>query len=237
VLGLRVLNQLTSPVANAPCLVFVSVRAADNFEFACPTSPPQDLSVYIVQSCDVMELQATDIPIESTVPETFFDVKDDKERNLVYMGEVVTSIRQLLRRKTLQRIIQWENPFSIKLVFNKASFPRLGYYPGFDPDGIHLAISPIDGSEKRYNFMYNTFLSYMRHCYIGNRGSINWTGTNENDFNAATFGFRRHNADEENSLTKSQQSINVDINATTGALLVANINNRDNMCSAGDYIC
>lgn len=213
-LGVRVFTQLTSPVANAPALVYVSARAADNFEFATPTDPPQDVFVYEVQSQDEC--------IERTEPHVIFESEDDPKINLVYMGETVRSLRTILRRATLSRVLPWFQVDTLSGFTANCAMPRLGYYAGFDPNGVQLAISPVDATEKRYNFVKTTPINWMRQCYIGNRGSVNWyvntDGTSRNHESQVTI--RRLNAGENLSLPIAANMTNLVYNgAEYGTIL------------------
>lgn len=211
-LTMRVFTALTSPVANAPGLVNVSVRAGPDFEFANPQSPPQDIFVYPVQSQDE--------EIQNTEPHHFFEVVDDKNRNLVYMGEVVKSIRMLLRRTCLSRILTFTTSSTISDVKAGTLHNRTPYYPGFDPAGIHLAVSPVDGSDKRYNFVHNTPFTWIRDCYLGWRGSIEWTQNLDNNISSGQFGCRRVNNGTNMTLAQTQFQTPIDYTtSTTGSRL------------------
>ena len=211
ILNMRVFTELTSPVANSPCLVFVSVRAADNFELAAPDQPPKDIHVYQVQSKDEA--------IDSTVPETFFESTEDPNINLVYMGESVKSLRQLMRRKTHTRSIIWPSTGSLTFVRNSSSHPRMPYYPGYDPNGIHTATSSTGGADARYNYVSQIPLTWMRHCYIGNRGSMVWTSYNTNTVSLTDYGYTRNAAGEGLGLSNAQSTQAVGINEPRGTLL------------------
>jgi hypothetical protein len=210
-LNMRVFTELTSPVANSPCLVFVSVRAADNFELATPTDVPDNIFVY--------EVQAQDIAVNSTTPEEFFSVDDDDKRNLVYHGETILSLRQILRRKVLSRTINWLSTIPTAYAFNLSNHPRLPYYPGYDTNGIHVAVSNLDGLEKRYNFVQNTPFTWVRHCYIGNRGSIVWTLNNGNTTAVGAYGYKRLPVEQDLSLPRTQRTAVVDVNISMGTRL------------------
>lgn len=231
VLNLRVFTELTSPVANAAALVNVSVRAADNFEFSAPDDVPKDIFVYPVQSQDV--------EICSTKPETFFDVVDDSNRNLVYQGEHITSLRQILRRSTISRIANQFTTSPVSYAKLQFKHPRLPYYPGFDPNGIHLAISPVDGLEKRYNYVANTPFTWIRHCYLANRGSIEWTQWLDNSSNVMPgfLGTRRLENGEQLSLSEAQRTAVIDFQAAptfTGQYLEFSLENFGNSATGLD---
>jgi hypothetical protein len=165
----RVLIPQSSPVASADVLILVFVRCADNIEFADPTEISEDLHAYAVQSGDEKNVTVSEsIAISGS--------SADENINLMYMGETVKSLRQIMRRSTYHRtmpglIVTFSSP--IQHIQNSV-FRRLPLYPGFDPNGIHVAIGPIGGGSAPYNFVNWVPLTWITQCFVGVRGSVIW---------------------------------------------------------------
>lgn len=104
------------------------------------------------------------------------DQISDPNSSLIYNGEKIKSLRQLLRRASLSRVVTTDfddtNSVNGTIVL---TMPRLPLYPGFDPNGVHTADTIIapSGSAK-YNFVNIIPLTYMSLCYVGTRGGIEW---------------------------------------------------------------
>lgn len=172
ILTMRVLTEQTSPVASAPITVATFISGCDNLEFATPTDVNPLYSPYFVQSTELA-----------------YDGDDNEEYqlgvtgssaypgiNLVYMGETITSMRQLMRRTTRSGFYPFEytyNTANTKAVL-RSFIRRIPLLPGFDPDGAGTAIGINSGVSQRYNWTHWTYTAYMSLCYIGHRGSYNW---------------------------------------------------------------
>jgi hypothetical protein len=89
ILTVRVMNELTSPLATADVTVLVFVRAADNIEFAAPKEISDKINYFTVQG-DIQDEVTMGAP--SNV---------DENVNLVYMGETIISLRELLQRSII----------------------------------------------------------------------------------------------------------------------------------------
>lgn len=172
ILTMRVLTEQTSPVASAPITVATFISGCDNLEFAGPTEINSLFSPYYVQSSEIA-----------------YDGEDNDEYqlgvtgsnpypgiNLVYMGETITSMRQLLRRTTRCGFYPFEytyNAANTKAIL-RSFIRRIPLLPGFDLDGCGTAIGINSGTSKPYNWTHWTYTAYMSLCYIGHRGSYNW---------------------------------------------------------------
>lgn len=93
------------------------------------------------------------------------------------------------------------------------------YYPGYDPNGIHIAASSTGGADARYNFVSQTPITWMRHCYIGNRGSIVWTSYTNNTTSLTDYGYTRNAGGSDLGLERAQSTQAVSINQPAGLLL------------------
>jgi len=158
ILTARVLNKQTSPVASASVTLIVSVRGADNLEFAAPKKINTNINFYAVQSGE------TTMGEPSTL---------DPNVNLVYMGEKVSSVRELLQRCNLSM----SYPVGEVLTDPRCEssyINRRPLYRGFDPNGIHSATAPVAAANAPFNYVTTTPYHLITSCFLGERGSITW---------------------------------------------------------------
>ncbi len=171
-LCLRVLTQQTSPIANAPIYVIVSMYAADNIEFASPVDVNDVYSFYTLQS-EKIAPSYTDglepIPIFPKPPEILPDI------NGVYMGEKVLSLRTLMRRANLSRLFYGSPNTTDRFRVTRTRFNRLPLYYGYDPNGIHEAQGTlVPASNFPFNYVQTTHINWIGSCFIGTRGAVQW---------------------------------------------------------------
>lgn len=166
VLEIKVFNKLTAPDATSDIKVLTFVRAAENFELMAPADPPVNISYYTVQS----ETTYDNIPNTVTDPNI----------SLVYGGEQVKSIRQLVRRMCDYSCTRF-TPASFAtdaLQTNRIFMSRRPRYPGYDLDGQETANSKLTPGPppdaEPYNFVRWTYMTWFSPCYIAERGSVNW---------------------------------------------------------------
>lgn len=175
---MRVLTALTAPVASAPISVLISVRGADNLEFANPQSQLsyEDLSSgptysYLApQAKDEYDLDASTETVAGEVSTPL------PERFLINFGEATPSLRQLLRRSTLSCVKTKEadgGSFVYSMWYN---FSRIPVSFGYDVAGMDAAKGIIT-TANTYAFNWNHFhpLAYILPAFIGTRGSVIWT--------------------------------------------------------------
>lgn len=168
ILSVWVMNEQTSPATSADIRVFVSVRGAENMEFACPKEIDNTISYFEVQS-DFLN-KATDDCIEKVMGEKS-DV--NPKVNLVYMGECIPSLRSLLQRTNYSdSVALTEEASATTLAYMYAN--RRPLFNGFDPNGIHSAIGLISLVATPYNFVKPTPYTLLSPCFVGERGSITW---------------------------------------------------------------
>lgn len=170
VLGLYVLNSLTSSdsaVANDISInVFVSMT--DDAEFAVPTEVntagfmpnyvrvPQSLEYQSDESSNDPGVVQPGICLnECLVP----DASD-----LVYMGEKVSSFRQLLKRYTFYKSYYNNTTGSQAWVNVRSDFPM---YPGYTPAGEDFTTTSAP-----FTFAKQHLLHYLTPAFTGVRGSI-----------------------------------------------------------------
>jgi len=172
-LSMRVLTQQSSPVANAPVYVIVSMYAAENIEFAAPVDVNDVYSFYTLQSeklpspCYADGAEA--VPIFPKPPEILPDL------NGIYMGEKIMSLRTLMRRANLSRLFYGSPNTTDRYRVTRTRFSRLPLYYGYDPNGIHEAEGTITpASDFSFNYVQTTHINWIGSCFIGTRGSVQW---------------------------------------------------------------
>jgi len=163
ILSLKVLTLLTSPVVSSTIGIIVTVRSAENFEFANPKSLPSLLSPFNLQG------DSYQVDVGSTKGEC-----DDLYR--INFGEKVVSLRPLLHRSVYVDTIMpntlltgtWANVFNLRM-------PRKVPFPGFDPNGTSTAQGQIvTGSSFPFQWGKLTPITYLERAFLGSRGAIHW---------------------------------------------------------------
>jgi hypothetical protein len=166
IITMRVLNKQTSPVASADIRYMVFVRGADNLEFANPRNLLGTLSPYATQSK----------PFDKQLDEKLLGVSSseaDKNLNLIYMGERVVSLRQLMRRQCKYRsLVGTTTASATDYVKFRHELSRLPIYPGFDTSGLDQATGLVSLVAESYNWVNWTPLTFISLCFVGIRGSI-----------------------------------------------------------------
>lgn len=164
ILTVRVLTEQTSPVSSADITVLVSVRGAENMEFAAPKEIDQQIGFFTVQSKDLNDVDEVCFGGPSKV---------DENVNLVYMGEKVTSLRELMQRSNFHRMdVVSEGNLTVSIYTQHIN--RRPIYPGFDPNGIDTATGLVSAASEPYNFVRGTPYHLLTSCFLGERGSISW---------------------------------------------------------------
>lgn len=166
-LVMRVLNALTAPVASSTIDVIISVRGAENLEFANPVDPPQ-WSQYEVQSSRVFEL-----PAEEAVMGV--NTKPSEDRFSVNMGESVRSLRQILRRSCINEIWEAASNTTDQLALLSHTQTRFPLCYGYDP-GAPWTAAGLAAPEEDFPFSYtrNTPYNWIAPAFAGVRGSMMW---------------------------------------------------------------
>lgn len=166
-LTVSVLTKQTSPVVSADIRVAVFVKGSPNMQFAAPRELDNLLCQYEVQGSG----------LEYDDPERFDIGVDSNEEttnlNLLYMGERVRSLRELMRRSQYSYSI-CDVTQNINRSTLKSLNRRIPLLPGFDPNGISNAIGTFSTVAEGYNFVNWTYLTWFSQAFVGNRGSIIW---------------------------------------------------------------
>lgn len=172
-LAMRVVTELTAPVATAPISYLVSVRAADNFEFANPGMPPvyeAQMSLWPAQSRDD-EYQTE----ENTVISLGESSSHPQHRYLQNYGEHIHSLRQLLRRSTFIEGRQIPTLTNQDIWIAGETMSRIPRSYGFDIYGLDSTTSLIATGSKPFSNVKLSPIPWVTKAFVGLRGSVNWT--------------------------------------------------------------
>jgi hypothetical protein len=182
-----VVNELVVPDSVTPVRILVSMSAGSDYEVVNPNGCGMNVSTFapIAQSGEsfedfdfTLEVQSDveQVPITENAPEQMGSelvltsaVKTTPlEKPLVYYGERVVSMRQLLKRYTYFRTINYPstNLSQRYISFLLKQMPAESGYNTSGPD--------VTGSASAYNYAATTYINYLKPAYAGWRGSIRW---------------------------------------------------------------
>lgn len=195
-LSIFVLNELTSPSVTADIDVAVFIRGGDNMEFANPRDINPLYSPYTIQSGSTPMDKSSSICYDIKKDEQNIGGKKsvtDSNLNLVYNGESVVSLRQMIRRSNYYSYTPFSMPITAnaELVLNEVILPRLPLYPGYDTSGIQLARNNAGTANVAYNWVNWSYLSWFSLMYVGVRGSVNYMVNKESSRNTDTVFIER----------------------------------------------
>lgn len=181
-ISVAVMNRLVSQasIPSDGVTVNVYISAGDDFELHGPNS---DLVNGIAYTS--LELQgdtdgqdiATLMPNEpvQTISLVSKEMSNVEKKNLVFFGDPIVSIRQLLRRYNLWGII--EDPALNSAVSTTGSSYAINYtepdfppYYGYDPNGEYIAF----GTLNYLNACRQTLLNFYTPAYLTMRGAIRY---------------------------------------------------------------
>lgn len=190
VLSVYVVNELTVPnsTADNDIEINVFVSAGDDFEVAVPDETailnlswfqPQ-FGEYVPQSGEQDNTPDSDntteenAPMRQTIDEHMAetDNMDYDHTNEVYVGDPITSIRQVLKRYNFSRAHAPGSSTGDRFVMHYIN--DLPQYRGYDPNGVDLAQLTIGIGTAAYNYSKQTFLNYFMPAYVCWRGNIRW---------------------------------------------------------------
>jgi hypothetical protein len=185
-ISVRCVTALTSPLSTASVTCIVSVRGAENLEFAAPCEIYRRYSQFAPQS-DEYEETMSQMVIAGNSPSSA-----DPNRYLVNHGEHVVTLRQLARRMQFVRSFA-AAVTSSTLGFYSDTFYRMPPAYGFDPNGIHTAKGLIATTvTKNFNNVGNGYINWISMCFLGYRGSINWLVNMEGSYLFKHVSLNRH---------------------------------------------
>ncbi len=129
---------------------------------------------FVVQSETVMLNSPL---VDSDIVQTELgSTRDEIEASyLVYMGEVIKSLRTVLRRDVLHRFVSYDTETALLGLVTNIVQNRYPVDYGFDPNGIHWATDPTGlTSVEPFNFVTMTYMNWLAPCFRGQRGAVNW---------------------------------------------------------------
>lgn len=182
-ISIRVLTQQTSPVASADITCIVSVYGKD-MQFGAPDQVPDNISYYPLQSSseDLMYREGVE-------PTPMFErTIDSPDLNLVYMGENITSLEQLMRRFTYMGSAVFPSNTTARFADNAHTINRYPKLYGYDPEGYADAAGTIvPGTDFPFNYAHNSCFNLISTCFVGSRGSVNWLFNCDSDLALGSF--------------------------------------------------
>lgn len=157
----RVATALSAPVASSVVPVLVFVEGCDNLEFANPATIDPRISPFYPQSQD-MVLGSNSMEL-------------DEKRGLMNYGEVIRSLRVLMRRATPTMSFVYPDDVNPGLRRLDTINRKMPPYPGFDPGAIYRGVGKVN-SAANYPYTWATMsaLQYVTLAYVGYRGSTIW---------------------------------------------------------------
>ncbi|APG78012.1 hypothetical protein 2 [Beihai picorna-like virus 51] len=189
-IGVYVLNELTVPgtvVANVQVNVFISML--DDFEVAEPTDDislfrfrppvpvgtPEMADMAVMEDADCCETPISDPPTIDTMADSMIESANITK---LFFGEVIGSVRQLLKRTCLAEIVNVDDSGSPnRVLITRNAFPLFG--------GIMSPLVPLTTDSMVYWYdngngdkivpVATTYLNYFGMMFLGWRGSIRWT--------------------------------------------------------------
>ena len=188
-ISVKVLTQLTAPVATAPVQIMCFARAADNIEFANPTELPAPISNLSIQSG-----REEIIPMSAPMGETH-EIEVDRTR--INFGENIRSLRQLLRRSALNETYVTVDTNNQLLQYGYWRMTRFPVPFGYANSGLTQVVG-LQNPTATYNFnaTRNTAYNWVALAFIGQRGSMHLTFNAEANGPVRQFTFSRYNTGE-----------------------------------------
>lgn len=170
-LTMRVVNPLSGPVASTAIPVMVFVRAAENIEFAAPSSTPTAFnnSPYALQSKEFEYPVAVKQIVAGNKATT-----GDPNKYHVHFGESVPSFRPLIHRYSRQYATLMGGILAaanINIISHRTS-RRLKYY-GYVSDAYWEANKTLTSGVTNFNYVKCNLHQLVSLLFIGQRGSIN----------------------------------------------------------------
>lgn len=157
----RVATTLSAPVAASTVPVLVFVEGCDNLEFANPATIDPRISPFYPQSQDV---------VLGTQP-----MQLDEKRGLMNYGEVVRSLRVLMRRATPTMPFVYNDDSTAGLRRYETINRKMPPYPGFDPNAIYRGVGKVNTAANfPYTWAAMSALQYVTLAFVGYRGSTIW---------------------------------------------------------------
>jgi hypothetical protein len=165
-----VLTNQTSPVASADVLCYVET-SLEEADFASPMDP-QELfyGSYLQVQTDEQQVTVQECNIAG--------VEIDAPKNLhnVYMGENISSMRQLMRRRAFYRSMAGPSGATTNILVWAPLISRKPMFTGYDSNNTTtLAVSTLAAPATiGFNFVNELVSNMFAPCFVGERGSYNY---------------------------------------------------------------
>ncbi len=178
---ISVLTPLMSPVTPQTVNILISVKGAENLEFANPrsflgeNSSSQPPSFFALQGKDVADVASKEFTLGDS------GTKHPHRYDLNF-GERIVSLRTLLHRFSLYDINAPSASTATKVALYAKSYSRLPPCYGYDPNGKHTATKIIAAAGTApFNISATHPITYVAGMYGGYRGSVNYVANFSND--------------------------------------------------------
>jgi hypothetical protein len=166
VLGISVVNELTSPntTVNNDIYVNVFVSAGSDFEVFVPGQDHQ-FTLMELQSHEEEEGADTNDPIGENISTLGLSTSNPQALNSVYTGECISSFRQLLKR------YMWYRTFAVPAANDTARFAHSIYplYRGSVPGAIDTT-----ATASPYNYVTTNLMNFLIPCFAIVKGGTRW---------------------------------------------------------------
>lgn len=157
----RVATALSAPIASSTVPVLVFVEGCENLEFANPATIDPRISPFYPQSQDI---------VLGTEP-----MQLDEKRGLMNYGEVVRSLRTIMRRSTPTMPFAYPEDGTSGLRRFETVNRKMPPYPGFDPGAIYRGVGKVNPATNfPYTWAAMSALQYVNLAFVGYRGSTIW---------------------------------------------------------------
>jgi hypothetical protein len=172
---LKVLTNQTSPVASADVLVYVETSMEDA-DFAAPRDPQQvAYGSYLQIQTDEQQVTVKECNIADV------EIKPPQNLHKVYMGEKISSMRALMRRRAFYTSLIGPNTSTTTAAVWTPFLSRKPVFAGYDlANTTTTAISTVAVGSFGYNYVNELVSNMFAPCFVGERGSYNY------DFNYTT---------------------------------------------------
>lgn len=190
-ISIYVHTALTAPTSSN-VNTFAFIRGGDTLEYANPEGSVQ-IGGYTPSFFPLQSEEKTDLLPDAVVMGAPTALSADRYH--MNYGENVASLRTLLRRYVIMdRVapIQFANTNWYWELSKE--YKRMPYIPGFYPAGTYTGLSSATkvvaaSGSANYSFNWMHPLPYISSCFVGYRGSVNYTvtPTNQGDFDAVTI--------------------------------------------------
>jgi hypothetical protein len=173
---LKVLTNQTSPVSSADVLVYAEVSMEDA-DFAAPLDPQQ----IIYGSYLEIQSEETSITVkECNIADV--EIKAPNYLHSVYMGEKISSMRALMRRRSFYRsLVGPSDAVAATAAIWTPLLTRKPLFAGFEPaTSTDTANKVIGVGTSSFNYVNELVSNMFAPCFVGERGSYNY------DFNCST---------------------------------------------------